>query len=420
MRGGVLRVSVRRGRMPITLGGNVTTKRNRLIVLASSLALTAGMTLTMGSPSQAVANVDPNPGSGYSYDLDTFTTTDLAAAAELAKLDRILPKDWDARVDRAYRRLNIDPGPAEQAVEDLLNAQQGECGKTKLDKYINKVLKGIPRHKLVAAFKLAIPNYPAYDALLFGKPGPKYKIPGKASQLKKAFKIEKGFWDVKLNDIKMLGMHSSMVQDSNRRLRLYRTLYGLTPAKARQVNAYVANLLRTTPKLRANPLWSLNAFAFTGRGQKGFVGKLPDKMVFGDGLVKALKFAKLGKYGNRVVLAHEMGHHVQFELGVFDHEGKKTAEKTRRTELMADSFAGYFVTHDKGLNFGPRGRRDAAKVTYMVGDCEYDNPDHHGTPSQRERAEIWGSDRALQTPAAPLPAAQFLAEFDIALPVIIG
>ncbi len=100
-------------------------------------------------------------------------------------------------------------------------------------------------------------------------------------------------------------------------------------------------------------------------------------------------------------MAHEFGHHVQYELGVFDTGPTDPAEATRRTELMADAMASYFGTHKKGLALNSKRVADALLSFYTVGDCYFDDPGHHGTPLQRQRAADWGSGLA----APPSPAA---------------
>ena len=142
----------------------------------------------------------------------------------------------------------------------------------------------------------------------------------------------------------------------------------------------------------------------------------------GDGIIEAYEAIGLGDVGVRVIMAHEFAHHVQFELGVFDTGPTDPAEATRRTELMADAMASYFGTHKKGLALNSKRVADALLSFYTVGDCAFDNPGHHGTPLQRQRAADWGAD--LAAAAKPrsyvLPAETFVELFEAALPGIIS
>ena len=61
---------------------------------------------------------------------------------------------------------------------------------------------------------------------------------------------------------------------------------------------------------------------------------------------------------------------------------------------MADAFAGYFGVHKKGLALNAKRVVDALHGFYIVGDCSFTNPGHHGTPNQRERAATWGAQLA--------------------------
>ena len=68
-----------------------------------------------------------------------------------------------------------------------------------------------------------------------------------------------------------------------------------------------------------NPLWTLNAYAFSAEGDPDpVVQGLPDKLVFGDGFLAAYDSFGLGDVGPRVVMGHEFGHHIQYELDLFE------------------------------------------------------------------------------------------------------
>jgi hypothetical protein len=197
----------------------------------------------------------------------------------------------------------------------------------------------------------------------------------------------------------------------------------MTAAEIQQEAEEVAAFMQGQGDFYDNPLWTLNAFAFSAEGQTDpFIASIPDKLVMGDGIIAAYDAIGLGDVGVRVIMAHEFAHHVQFELGVFDTGPTDPSEATRRTELMADAMATYYATHKKGLALNSKRVTDALLSFYTVGDCVFNSPGHHGTPLQRERAADWGA--ALAAAAKPrssvLSAEDFIELFEEALPGIIS
>jgi hypothetical protein len=185
----------------------------------------------------------------------------------------------------------------------------------------------------------------------------------------------------------------------------------------------VADFMATQGDFHQNPLWTLNAYAFSGEAYADpKIAALPDKIVFGDGILAAFDALGLGDVGPRVVMAHEFAHHIQLELGTFDTGPADPAEATRRTELMADALAGYFGVHKKGLALNSKRVVDALATFYSMGDCSFSSPVHHGTALQRQRAGEWGAD--LADAASPqslvLSAETVIERFDAALPGIVA
>src|SRR5262249_31372899 len=151
-----------------------------------------------------------------------------------------------------------------------------------------------------------------------------------------------------------------------------------------------------------------------------FLG-IPDKIIMGDGLVKALEDIGLGTESRDFVHAHEFGHQVQFELGVFDdYDG--SPEATRRTELMADGFGAYYCAHSRGASFQANRFANVMNAAFAVGDCAFAFPGHHGTPNQREAAAQWGENVAAsaRNQGHIYPAAKMRVLFDAALPSLVA
>ena len=67
-------------------------------------------------------------------------------------------------------------------------------------------------------------------------------------------------------------------------------------------------LVASIPALQGgdNPIFTLNAFAFSGEDETDpLFRSLPDKLIFGDGILDFLDAIGIGDVGSRAVLAHE-------------------------------------------------------------------------------------------------------------------
>jgi len=96
----------------------------------------------------------------------------------------------------------------------------------------------------------------------------------------------------------------------------------------------------------------------------------------------------VGDFSVAYIVAHEFGHEIQDELGLFDRYGQSVP--TMGFELQADCYAGTWAksANDEGrLEDGDV--QEALGAALAVGDFDTDNPGHHGTPEQREQA--WSS-----------------------------
>jgi uncharacterized protein len=95
-----------------------------------------------------------------------------------------------------------------------------------------------------------------------------------------------------------------------------------------------------------------------------------------------------GTYGDFAVayiVAHEYGHQVQDELGLFER-----GLPTVNLELQADCYAGTWANSAYEENRLEDGDvREALNAALAVGDFDADNAGHHGTPEQR--AQAWNT-----------------------------
>lgn len=116
-----------------------------------------------------------------------------------------------------------------------------------------------------------------------------------------------------------------------------------------------------------------NAFAtdkrhiLVGRNLLGLIAK----GVFGGEQETALLF----------ILAHEFGHHIQFQFG------QTYSEPTARTaELQADCLAGYILGSNEKTAFSNVVYASAKETAGKLGDFKVLDANHHGTPAERSAA----------------------------------
>jgi hypothetical protein len=217
----------------------------------------------------------------------------------------------------------------------------------------------------------------------------------------KTEKDVKRFWDIPSAKIQMVAAHGTMLQDVNRVANVYESLFtdGGQPiphSSALLFAGIVRNEVLADPALAGgnHPLFSFNAVAFPGD---------PDfnagpKIVMGDGVLEGFNAVGLGDVAPQGVFAHEFGHHIQFANGYFDEDPPTNdpghifsgAEFTRYTELMADAFAGYYLTHARGAALRQKRVEQFLQVYFQLGDCAFTQPGHHGTPNQRMAAARFG------------------------------
>jgi uncharacterized protein len=95
-----------------------------------------------------------------------------------------------------------------------------------------------------------------------------------------------------------------------------------------------------------------------------------------------------GDFAVAYVLAHEYGHNIQQELGIFDNRVTPSAEPY---ELQADCFAGTWAysVYAAG-HLQPGDLQEAVNTALAVGDFDLGNAQHHGTPTQRRDALLTG------------------------------
>jgi predicted metalloprotease len=93
----------------------------------------------------------------------------------------------------------------------------------------------------------------------------------------------------------------------------------------------------------------------------------------------------VGDFAVAYIVAHEYGHQVQDELGLFEKYGRQVP--TIAFELQADCYAGTWAKSANDENRLDDGDvLEALDAALAVGDFDTAAPGHHGTPEQREQA----------------------------------
>ena len=93
----------------------------------------------------------------------------------------------------------------------------------------------------------------------------------------------------------------------------------------------------------------------------------------------------VGDFAVAYIVAHEYGHQVQEELGLFQKYGDQLP--TMAFELQADCYAGTWANSAYEENRLEDGDvQEALDAALAVGDFDTEQPGHHGTPEQREDA----------------------------------
>ncbi len=229
----------------------------------------------------------------------------------------------------------------------------------------------------------------------------------------------KHFWNINSHNMVLAAMHGNMLANKAKVYKTYSTAYELEPEDALYYTNVVAKLLQVYPQYRngTHPIFTFNAFA-----SPSFlfppVGVIPAKIVMGDGIMEGFKAIGYDDVAPQAILAHEYGHQVQFQLGMF---GDGTPEGTRRLELMADALSAYYLSHIRGEFMRWSRYKKFLQVFFNIGDCGTASPGHHGTPNQRMAAAEWGYEvaKSAERQGRILTSEVFTSMFEAELPQIL-
>lgn len=231
------------------------------------------------------------------------------------------------------------------------------------------------------------------DDQYFGKNGMDTRF------VKKTIRGLERFWNMK-NEVTVRGQHNETLNNRGKIISTLNFWYGVPLNEAEVFADYFINVVNVESTfLTETPLLSLDGFAIALEGQLG----QNDLIVLGDGLVELA--AETGIRSNVVIagiLGHEWAHQIQFNN--FDEwypngAADNTPEATRTTELEADFFTGYYLSHKRGYNNNWRKTEQFLQLFFNIGDCGFMADGHHGTPKQRMNAAKRGYKMAQRTQA---------------------
>lgn len=367
------------------------------------------------------------------------TTAEVMTAIKAANLSPTLSKQLlsalaaaPKNAPQALRAENDTHGAlpsrlALKALQNSVSTPAAACDEnTSLNKYVAAILNFAPedtqagkdqRGAVSALALMGALDSPTYQALYEGATNKTLTRFGeeqdKTKLIKKSFKDIKAWWDIDTGTITLSAMKDDIATNLSKKGLKYQARYayvasinaqfdaGYDPrdtSTGKHYAAYEAAFVATVPGILdfvpaldegENPLYTLNAFAFTPTPGLASEAGLPKRFVFGDGMLSYLRVSKAGDTGIHTVMGHEYGHHLQFMMGS-EYPEATQPEKTRHAELEADAFANYYGAHKMGLKYTKAERQISIDMGYAIGDCSTDSPGHHGTPLQRQAAAVFG------------------------------
>ncbi len=320
--------------------------------------------------------------------------------------------------------LKMDP-QYRQMVLNALKVSETTCNdNTNLSQWLDGQLADWNKEVINYARNTAMLDLPTYYSLVFenSSSGQYFGQRGEYTHtITKTFKNLNRFWNIDSRSLILAAMHGNMLADKEKVYKTFVLVFELEAADALFYTNLVSTLLKVFPQYRngTHPIFTFNAFA-----QSSFyyppVGVIPAKIVMGDGIMEGYTAIGYGDVAPQAILAHEYGHQIQFQLGVFGDES--SPEATRRTELMADAYSAYFLSHARGESMQWKRVKQFLQVFFNIGDCAFTSNGHHGTPNQRMASAQWAYEVAnnAQKQGHILTSQEFTAMFDAALPQILA
>ncbi len=346
-----------------------------------------------------------------------------AQVERLKQIRASLPAGYEKRMNLQTPLRQLVHQEYRNMVANKMAVEPTPCVNTPLNEWLDAQLADWDFDVIFYALVTGMLDFPTYDALLFNNTssGVYFGLNGEyTQQLTKSFKDIRRFWNIQSDNIVFTAMHGNMLTDREKIIRTDMALYGDTREDAEFWADLIIELLGIFPQYRNgdHPIFTFNAFA-----QSAFnyppVGNIPAKIVMGDGIMEAYRALNYQDVAPQAIMAHEYGHHIQFQLNLFNGSGP---EATRRTELMADAFSAYYLSHARGATMQWKRVQLFLATFFNIGDCAFTNAGHHGTPAQRMAAANWGykvADNA-QKQGHIYTAQYFTQLFEVKLPELVA
>lgn len=390
-------------------------------IIAISFILVTGCKKDAGTDSGLV----PQNQMENKFSAKQSATLSAGLKEKLSKFRASLPAGYEKRLKQNSALITkLHPEYRNMVNRALKVIEPTPCdGNTKLFQWLNQELADWDGDVIYFALLTGMLNFPTYDALLFENSSANqyFGVNGEFTQIEtKAFKDIKRFYNIQSNDMVFGAMHGNMLLNREKIIRIDMILYGDSKPQAAFWADLIIALLNEIPQYRNgnHPIFTFNAFALQSFNFPPF-GVVPSKIIMGDGIIEGYKAIGFGDVAPQAVVAHEFGHHIQFQLGLFGSES--SPEATRRTELMADAFSAYYLSHSRGAAMQWKRVEQFLQVFLNIGDCGFTSNGHHGTPTQRMAAAKWAYNVAnnAQKQGHILTAQQFTALFEAQLPILI-
>jgi hypothetical protein len=324
----------------------------------------------------------------------------------------------------------IADGPSADLTRRVINPDDYVCQETTplIDWYTREVRRFITKEPALFDLlynQLLADLIPTYQAAYFetNRTPQYFGYDGEFNNvLNRTERDVKRFWDIDARRIQLVAMHGTVLQNVRKTAMTYEFLFGLDSATSYEIAGIVKDAVKQSRVLHGgdHPLFTFNSFAISSDD-----GSIPEKIVMGDGVLEGYDAIGYGDVAPQAVYAHEFAHHIQFDNGYFNDPYAlmgSGAEQTRYTELMADAYAGYYLTHKKGAAMNRRRVQEFLHVFFDIGDCAFDDDGHHGTPNQRMKAAKFGFDVAesAKQKGKVLSSAEFHALFVKEYPKLIA
>lgn len=194
------------------------------------------------------------------------------------------------------------------------------------------------------------------------------------------------FWKMR-KEVSVRGQHNRTLNDKEKIIDILNFWFIVEPGEPELLADFFVDVVNPESTfLIETPLISFDGFAIALDGAFG----QGDIIVIGDGLVELASEAGVEtRIVWKGILSHEWAHQIQFnnfDVWYPDGAADNVPEATRTTELEADYFTGYYLTHRMGGTHSWYRTKQFLELFYNIGDCSFESDGHHGTPQQRMEA----------------------------------